>query len=163
MFIVSQYLATKYGASELTIDPSSDDYGEYLNWISHADATLTFPQTITLRYSKLERGRCDVAADDYAKWYLARLRMLDQSLQDGRDFLVGDKFTVADICIAYALFVSPCLGLKLLDGTPVADQYTPQVSAYLSRMTARPAFLAARERQKESLAAFQLEHPPAPR
>jgi glutathione S-transferase len=134
-----------------------------MNWIAHADATLTFPQTITLRYSKLEPGKCDVAAEDYAKWYLARLRMLDNCLADGREFLVGNKFTIADICIAYALYVSPSAQLTLQDGTPVADKYSPQVLAYLARMTARPAFIASRRKQAASLAAFKLEHPsPSP-
>jgi glutathione S-transferase len=133
-----------------------------MNWISHADATLTFPQTITLRYTKLEPGKCEQAADDYAKWYLARLRMLDNSLADGREFLVGNKFTIADICITYALFLSFNARLKLLDGTLVADKYAPQTLAYMKRMTARPAFIASREKQTESLAAFQLEHPPPP-
>ena len=131
-----------------------------MNWIHHADATLTFPQTITLRYSKLEPGKCDVAADDYAKWYLARLRMLDNCLADGREFLVDNKFTIADICIAYALYLSPSAKLKLLDGTPVVDKYAPQTLAYLERMTSRPAFITSREKQAESYAAFQLEHPP---
>jgi glutathione S-transferase len=121
---------------------------------------LTFPQTIALRYTKLEPGKCDVAADDYAKWYLARLRMLDNCLADGREFLVGNKFTVADICIAYALFLAPSAQLKLMDGTPIADKYTPQTQAYLERVTARPAFLSSRAKQAESLAAFTLKHPP---
>lgn len=159
-FLVSQYLATKYGATELTVAADSSHYAEYLNWLHHADATLTFPQTITLRYTKLERGKCDVAADDYGKWYLARLRMLDRSLADGRAYLVANRFTIADICIAYALYLAPSAGLKLQDGTPIADQYTPAVAAYLARVTARPAFAAARAKQQLSLEAFLLEHPP---
>jgi glutathione S-transferase len=101
-----------------------------------------------------------VAADDYAKWYLARLRMLDNCLADGRQYLVGNKFTIADICIAYALFLALSANLKLLDGTPIVDKYAPQTLAYLERMTARPAFIASRVKQSESLAAFKLEHPP---
>jgi glutathione S-transferase len=30
------------------------EYGDYLNWLFHSDATLTVPQTIVLRYSQLE-------------------------------------------------------------------------------------------------------------
>ena len=86
--------------------------------------------------------------------------MLDNYLADGREFLVGNKFTIADICIAYALYLTPSARLKLGDGTPIADKYSPQVASYLERMTSRPAFLASREKQKESLAAFQKEHPP---
>ena len=160
MYSVSQYLATKYGASELTVDPSNGDYAQYMNWIHHADATLTFPQTICLRYSLLEPGKCDVAADDYAKWYLARLRMLDEALSDGREFLVDNKFTVADICIAYALFLSHNSKLKLQDGSLISSKYTPQTKSYLERMMERPAFIKSREKQAESFAEFKKQHPP---
>lgn len=34
----------------LTVRASEGDYAAYLNWIFHADATLTFPQTLVLRY-----------------------------------------------------------------------------------------------------------------
>lgn len=156
---ICQYLASKFEAKDLVVEPNSPGYGDYLNWIAHADATLTFPQTITLRYSKLEPGKCDVAANDYAKWYLARLRMLDKSLEDGREFLVGKKFTIADICIAYALFLAQSANLKLADGTPIAEKYTAQTADYLRRMTSRPAFVSAREKQSTSLKKFLDQNP----
>jgi glutathione S-transferase len=87
--------------------------------------------------------------------------MLDNCLADGRKYLVGDRFTIADICVAYALYVAPSAKLKFTDGTSIADKYTPQVAAYLERMTSRPAFLASRAKQKSSLADFQIEHPPS--
>ena len=42
--------------------PSEPDWPAYLNWIAHADATLTFPQTVVLRYTFQEQGRADAAA-----------------------------------------------------------------------------------------------------
>ena len=33
----------------------------------HADATLTFPQAVVMRYALFEPGRADEAAVDYAK------------------------------------------------------------------------------------------------
>ena len=40
---------------------------------------LTFPQTIVLRYTQLEppERRLPQAAEDYAKWFLGRLRAID--------------------------------------------------------------------------------------
>jgi hypothetical protein len=35
--------------SDLGLRPDHPDYASYLNWIAHADATLTFPQTVVLR------------------------------------------------------------------------------------------------------------------
>ena len=122
----------------------------------HADATLTFPQTIVLRYTLQEKGRADEAAIDYSKWYIARLRLLDNVLKDNREFLVGNRFTIADICIAYALFLGK--SLKINDAT-LASQYQPQTTEYMERMTSRPAFQASLLKQKESLKQFKSQNP----
>jgi hypothetical protein len=44
------YLATRYGPTDLTLSPDEKDYPQFLNWLFYSDATLTFPQTIVLRY-----------------------------------------------------------------------------------------------------------------
>ena len=51
---ISQYLVDRYGPSTLGVEPSEVGYGGYLNWIHRSDATLTFPQTLVLRYTLLE-------------------------------------------------------------------------------------------------------------
>lgn len=142
------------------MQPSEPDFAAYTNWLFHADATLTFPQTIVLRYTKLEPGKCDIAADDYAKWYLARLRLLDSTLADGREFLVGNRFTIADICVGYALFLPQAFHLTCRsekDGERVllSDKFKPQTRAYLERLMQRSAFLRARELQSVSLKDFE--------
>ena len=51
-------------------------YGAYLNWLHMSDATLTFPQTLVLRYGRFEpteRQQPQVVVD-YTRWFLARLR-----------------------------------------------------------------------------------------
>lgn len=143
---IPQYLASKFGPTPLTVRPEEPEYGEYLNWCHHADATLTFPQTVVLRYSKQEPGRADAAAEDYGKWYIARLRMLDNALEDGREFLVAGRFTIADILVAYALFLGTTLEL---DG-----RYKPQTRAYMERMMARPGWAAAEAREEKSAEEF---------
>lgn len=127
------YLVEKYARHDFGLKPDHPEYADYLNWLFHSDATLTFPQTIVLRYTVLEppeRRQPQVAAD-YRKWYLARLRMLDAHVKE-REFLCAGRFTIADIAIAYALFLGETLGM--------AGEYQPQTRAYLERMKARPAF-----------------------
>ncbi|KAL1528791.1 hypothetical protein AB1Y20_010116 [Prymnesium parvum] len=141
--------------SPLLVDSSEPERGAFLNWLFHADATLTFPQSITMRYGFYEPGRADAAAEDYAKWYLARLRLLSAHLEGGRDYLCGDRFTVADICITFALFNASEHGLlgSMLAASgrePLCVRYKPQVSAYMARMIARPSWRAAQEEQSKA-------------
>ena len=132
-----QYLAEKYGPTELGLDVSDPQYGEYLNWLYRSDATLTFPQTLVLRYTRLEpeERRVPQVVADYTQWYYSRLRSVETALE-GRDYLLGDRFTVADIAVGYAVFLGVSLGLD--------EKYKPNTKAYLARLMARPAFQRAR-------------------
>ncbi|MDA1073714.1 MAG: glutathione S-transferase family protein [Proteobacteria bacterium] len=133
------YLVEKYQRYDFGLKSDHPEYGAYLNWLFHSDATLTFPQTIFLRYTRLEPDEAKKGAGlDYRKWYLARLRMLDNHLKD-HEFLVDGRFTVADIAIAYALFLGESLAIH--------EDYQPQTRAYLERMKARDGFARAQAAQ----------------
>jgi glutathione S-transferase len=137
---ICHYLGDKFAPNTLRVDPSEAAYGEYLNWMYRSDATLTFPQTIVLRYTRLEpkERRLPQAAEDYTVWYLSRLRSVEAALED-REFLCAGRFTMADIAVHYALFLGETLGL--------AERYKPQCQDYLARLKDRPAFQRAREKQ----------------
>ena len=137
---ICHYLGEKFAPTDLRVDPSEPAYGEYLNWMYRSDATLTFPQTIVLRYTRLEpkERRLPQAAEDYTVWYLSRLRSVEAALED-REFLCAGRFTMADIAVHYALFLGETLGL--------AERYKPRSRDYLERLKERPAFRRAREKQ----------------
>ena len=136
---ICQYLTDKYGPSELAMRPQEAEYGNYLDWLYRSDATLTFPQTIVLRYTKLEpeERKLPQAAADYSQWYLSRLKTVERALE-GREFLVGKRFTLADIAVTYALFLGTTLGLD--------QRYKPNCKRYLAQMMARPGLIRARAR-----------------
>jgi len=136
---ICQYLVDVYGPSDLKVKVDEPAYGEYLNWLYRSDATLTFPQTLVLRYSVLEpeERRIQQVVDDYSRWYLSRLKAVELALE-GKEFLCANKFTIADIAVAYALFLGVSLGLD--------KKYKPNCKAYLKRMMLRPAFIRARDR-----------------
>ena len=136
---ICHYLVERYGKHQFGLRPEHPEYGSYINWLFHSDATLTFPQTIALRYGLMEppERRLPQAVADYKKWYLARLRLLSAHLLT-RDYLCDGRFTIADICIGYALFLGTTAGLDL------GAQYAPQVQHYLARLLSRPALLRAR-------------------
>jgi glutathione S-transferase len=76
---ICHYLGIKYGPTPLMVSPDEGAYGAFLNWMYFSDATLTFPQTLVLRYSQLEpeERRNPQVATDYAKWFLGRLRAVE--------------------------------------------------------------------------------------
>ncbi|TAJ69688.1 MAG: glutathione S-transferase family protein [Phenylobacterium sp.] len=139
---IVQYLATRYGPNELAVPVDDPAYGAWVNWLHFGEATLTFPQTLVLRYRRFEPGKAEVVADDYAKWFLSRLRHVDRALAKG-DWLCAGRFTAADISVGYALLLAHSLKLD--------ETFSPAIKAYWERLKARPAFLAAKKAQKMDL------------
>jgi glutathione S-transferase len=134
---IPQYLVTRYGPTPLTVGVDEPDYGLYLDWLHRGEATLTFPLAIILRYSKLEpeERRLQQATDDYTQWFLSRLRHLTRALKD-REWLCAGRFTMADLCVGYALLFARVVSLE--------HKFSPEIAAYWDRLSARPGFVAAK-------------------
>ena len=135
-----QYLATRNGPSVLSVEPSDPDYGAWLNGLHYGEATLTFPQTLVLRYTRLEpkERRIPQVAEDYGKWFLARLRGLEARLATS-EWYCADRFTGADISVGYSLQLATTLNL---DGG-----FSLAIAAYWARLQAREGFQAAKRSQ----------------
>lgn len=125
----------------LEVTPAETDYLDYLNWLHRSDATLTFPQTIVLRYTRLEpeERRLPQAVEDYRGFFLGRMRSVETALADGRAFLVAGRFTIADICVGYAVLLARNLR--------IADELGPNTLDWYARLAERPGFAAAKARQ----------------
>ncbi len=135
-----QYLVQKYGPTDLNVMPEETPaYGEFLNWLYRADATLTFPQTVYFRYARLEpeERRIPQAAEDYRVWFLARWRCVDAILADGREWLCASRFTIADICVGWSAMFSQQLDIE--------EAITPNIKPWWDRINARPAYQRALE------------------
>jgi glutathione S-transferase len=144
---IAHYLATRDGFSDLAIAPGERDYGEYCDYTYHADATITFPQTVYMRFAIFEKDKgLAEAGIAYAKWFHKRLVKVEERLKD-REFLCADRFTVADICVGYALVLAESVGLD--EGVPES------LKAYRARLTARPAYSRAFAREEAGRAALE--------
>jgi glutathione S-transferase len=141
---IVQYLVTRHQPNDLMIASDDAAYGAWLNWLYFGEATLTFPQTLVLRYRRLEPGRAEVVADDYARWFLSRLRHVDRALQSNA-WLCSDRFTAADISVGYSLLLADFLELS--------SRFTPTVTSYWARLKSRPAFQASKAAQNGNMAA----------
>jgi glutathione S-transferase len=137
---ICQYLGDRYGAPPLRVARDEPAYGAYLNALHFGEATLTFPQTIVLRYGALEPAerRLPQAVTDYSRWTLARMKALVTLMADA-EYVCAGRFTMADISIAYAVMLSRAIGL----GAEVPEA----LSLYFDRLAARPAFARAKQAQ----------------
>lgn len=152
---ICQYLATRYGAGVLDVPVGDAAYPAYLNFLHFGEATLTFPQTLILRYTHFEapERRQPQVAEDYTKWFLARLRTLEARLNQ-HEFLCGGRFTAADISVGYALLLAGHLAL--------AEKFSPAVARYWQRLKSRPAFERAMAVQLAAANAQGIDTTPSP-
>ena len=54
---IAHYLATKGADQSLVVAPNEMDYPAYLDFTYHADATITFPQTVYMRFAMFEKDK----------------------------------------------------------------------------------------------------------
>jgi glutathione S-transferase len=133
---ICYYLGRKHGPTPLAVGEDDPAYGSFLNWMYFSDATLTFPQTLVLRYSQLEpeERRSPQVATDYAKWFVGRLRAVEAATANAETLCAG-RFTAADIVIGYALRLASTIGL--------AKDFGPNVRAYWARLEQRDGYKRA--------------------
>lgn len=139
---ICHYLAARHSPGALNVETDEPDFGPYLNWLHFGEATLTFPQTLILRYARFEPAerRQPQVAEDYARWFLSRLRTLEPLLAQ-QEFMCAGRFTAADVSVGYALMLADDIGLK--------ERFKPAVLAYWQRLQARDGYqraLAAQQR-----------------
>src|ERR1700751_2393012 len=133
---ICHYLGTGHGPTPLMVGLDGPALGGFLTGLYFSDATLPSPQTLVLRYSKLEpeERRNPQVATDYAKWFLGRLRAVEGATANTEALCAG-RFTAADIVIGYAL--------RLADNIGLAKDFGPNVAAYWARLQQRDGFKRA--------------------
>jgi len=151
---ICQYLAARYGSAALDIGREDTEFGNYLNWLHFGEATLTFPQTIVLRYSRFEPSdrQLPQAVEDYARWFFARLRRVEAAVSSC-EYLCGGRFTAADVSVGYALMLAEQLA--------ISERFQPGVTAYWRRLQARSSFRQALQRQHQEALAQEIPTTPS--
>ena len=133
---IAAYLSNTYGTPENALIPTNPrDYATWLEWCFYAatelDATSLY---VMRRHGDLKHiyGEAPVALESAASYFATQLRHAEQALQEGRPFLVGERFTTAD------MLLTTCLTWAVSYRVPV----TAACLAYMERITSRPAYHA---------------------
>lgn len=133
---ILQYLDAKYGGGQLMPPRDTQAGAMAIQWLDYAESPLTvimgeiaahggaLPEAQRIP-ALVERGK-DVAEE--------LVGVVEQGLGD-QQWILGDRFSAADITLVFALFIADHLGYVTAD--------TPRLRAYLDRAMARPAFQRA--------------------
>ncbi|HEX7711793.1 MAG TPA: glutathione S-transferase family protein [Sphingomonadaceae bacterium] len=128
-------------AKALTVGPLPDPaaYAEHLQFLHFGEADLATPISAIFRGQLAAKdGDPSNPTFDWLVGALAkRLAMLDNHFADGRTWITGENFTIADISIAYPL--------GRLETVKLEHLLTPNLAAYRARLQARPAYRRAAE------------------
>jgi glutathione S-transferase len=133
---ITEYLVEKYGNGRLAPPPGTPQRAQYLQWLHWSEATAMPAMADFFQHTMLrpEGQRIPQVAEE-AKQRIARwLAMLNDHLA-GKQYLLGDEFSAADVMMGYTV-----QGAKF--GGMVDDRF-PHVAAYAARLEARPAFRKA--------------------
>jgi glutathione S-transferase len=130
------YLADKFPEKQLAPPPGSLLRGPYYQWVVYGPATIEPALVLYLEHhARLPEGE---RVPWIAEQMRARLRDVYAAVQTSlgdREFLVGDRFTAAD------LMMGSVLGWARISGT-LEDH--PVLAAYAKRMVSRDAARRAR-------------------
>ena len=75
----------------------------------------------------------DAAVDGYSRWFVSRLKLLETTLED-REYLCSDRFTIADICVSYAITLADSLGIE--------QAFKPNIKRWTDMLFERAAALS---------------------
>jgi glutathione S-transferase len=128
--VILEYVCHRYAGGRLTVAPSEPNYFDYLYW-------MHFNNNVQgLFFAKLTGGGAGfggLIARREDRYY----RFLDQRLA-AVPYLAGSELTCADIMVTFNL-----TSLALFGGRVIDD--LPNVAAYVTRITQRPAYVRAME------------------
>jgi glutathione S-transferase len=133
---IIEYILERYGDGRLAPPVGSPARPLYLQWLHFAESTAFPPLGIIVWLTRYRgEGESQKALLEDARMRAASgFEFLERSLRDD-EFVVGAKFTAADIMLGFTLVAGQVLG--------VLDERFPKTNAYLARLLERPAFQKA--------------------
>lgn len=139
---VVEYLIERHGNGRLRPPVEAKEYPAYLHWLHAAEATLMVPILFDLLGKLLQ-----VDSEAYTAFmngeYETTLRHLDETLAR-QPYVAGSQFTAADIMVAYDLHLANGTSSPLFRTTAPITAFE-NITAYLKRVEARPAYIRMRQ------------------
>ncbi len=132
---IIDYVIRRHGKGRLQPAPESPEYDDYVQWMHYAEGSAMLPLMLNLYTTRL--GDAAAPLKPRIDGEIANhLAYIDSALK-GRQFLLGDTLTGADIQMSFVGEVAGAFGQRA--------QY-PNLDAWTKRLHERPAFKKALER-----------------
>jgi glutathione S-transferase len=133
---ILEYILERYANGRLAPPPGSPERAAFLQWVHFAESTAFPPLGIVvwLTLYRDDAAAHPVVVEDARARATRGFDYVEREL-DGKDYLLGDAFSAADIMMGFTLIAASLLG--------VVDERYPAIQAYLGRLGARPAFQTA--------------------
>ena len=132
---IIDYVIRRHGKGRLQPAPETPEYDEYVQWMHYAEGSAMLPLMLNLYTTRL--GDAAAPLKPRIDGEIANhLAYIDSALK-GRQFLLGDSLTGADIQMSFVGEVAGAFGKRA--------QY-PNLDAWTKRLHERPAFKKALDR-----------------
>jgi glutathione S-transferase len=133
---IVEYLLEQYGRGRLAPAPGSPERPLFLQWLHWSEATLMPPlaDVLSQRIFLPEALRQPALRDAARERFRRALAVIEAALA-GREYLLASGFSAADVMAAYAAQLAKQVG--------ELPPELPRVTAWLERLSQRPAFRQA--------------------
>ena len=129
---IIEYLIERRGGGRFAPARSAKDWSAYVQWMHYAEGSAMLPLMLALYAGRLGEAAAPLWPRIQGE-ITANLTYINSAVT-GRDFLVGDDLTGADVQIAFVL--------EAADANGALAAY-PEAARYLATLQARPAYQRA--------------------
>jgi glutathione S-transferase len=132
---IIDYVIRRHGKGRLQPAPETPAYDEYVQWMHYAEGSAMLPLMLNLYVTRLGEAAAPLMPRIESE-IANHLGYIDGALK-GRQFIVGDTLTGADIQMSFVGEIAGAFGKRA--------QY-PNLDAWIRRLHERPAYKKALER-----------------
>jgi glutathione S-transferase len=130
------YIMAKHGPTELEVKPDEAGYADYLQYLMFGEAGLAAygNPLVATRFMAPDDQKQNFTTGYLKNAILKRLEFVGQRL-GGKAYVAADRFTAADISVAYIATGARFAGIE--------DEIPAPVKAYVENLWQRPAYQRA--------------------
>jgi len=130
------YIMSKHGPTDLEVKPGEAGYADYLQYLMFGEAGLAAygNPLVATRFLAPDDQKQNFTVGYLKSAILKRLEFIGERLS-GKPFVAANRFTAADISIAYIATGAKFVGIE--------DEIPASVKAYVENLWQRPAYQRA--------------------